>query len=189
MESTNNNQSSRNMWWGVGLIVLGALFLLNRLFPGGMVGDLISAVVMGILAVVFYGMYNRNQKKGLLLVTYIMAAIAVGIVFDMMFWFNEDLSGAYWTFAVAAPFWYVYLNDRAKWWALIPAGIMTAIAAGLLISAMWAIIPVALILAGGYMLIQHFNKSDAAPRSNGTSPVKEMIPVGGAPKTGPEADK
>ena len=105
MESTNNNQSSRNVLWGIGLIVLGALFLLDRLFPGGMVGDLIGAVVMGCLAVFFFSMYNRHQKKGLLLVTYIMAAIAVGIIFDMIFGYNEDMSGAYWTFAVAAPFW------------------------------------------------------------------------------------
>lgn len=189
MESTNNNRSSRNIWWGVGLIVLGALFLLDRLFPGGMVGDLIGTVVMAGLSVLFFSMYNRSHNKGLLLAAYIPAAIAVGIVMDMLFWFNEDLSGAYWTFAVAVPFWYVYLNDRSKWWALIPAGIMTAIAAGLLISAMWAIIPVVLILAGGYMLLQHFNKSDTAASSNGKSPVKEMIPVGGAPKTGPEADK
>lgn len=189
METTNNNQSSRNMWWGIGLIVLGALFLLDRIFPGGMVGDLIGAAVMGGLALFFYSMYNRHQKKGLLLLTYIMAAIAVGTIFEMMFWFNEDLSGAYWTFAVAVPFWYTYLNDRARWWALIPAGIMTAIAAGLLISAMWAIIPAVLIVVGGYLLIQHFNKSDVVPSSNGSSPVKEMIPVGSLPKTGPEADK
>jgi hypothetical protein len=189
MESTNNNQgSSRNMWWGIGLIGLGGLFLLDRVFPG-VVGDLIGAVIMGSLAVLFYGTYRRNNNKWMLLASYIPGAIAIGIVMDMMFWFNEDLSGAYWTFAVAVPFWYIYLNDRSKWWALIPGGIMTAIAAGLLISAMWAIIPVVLILAGGYMLLRHFNKSEPVSSSNGASPVKEMIPIGGAPQTGPEADK
>jgi len=35
--------------------------------------------------------------------------------------------GAFVMFAIAAPFVYVYLNNRYNWWALIPAYVMAAI--------------------------------------------------------------
>lgn len=47
---------------------------------------------------------------------------------------SENMVGAFFLFAIAVPFWVIFLYRPGKWWAVIPAGVMTTLALVALIS-------------------------------------------------------
>jgi hypothetical protein len=78
-------------------------------------------------------------------------------------------------FAIAAPFFLVYLMNSEQWWALIPAGIMTAIGilimAGQVISSgvFWAVL---LILLGLFFIYRALRRD----QSGSQVPTQESVP-------------
>jgi uncharacterized membrane protein HdeD (DUF308 family) len=173
-----NKQPDPNYLWGVILIAIGVVFLIDTFLPPlGFINDLIWAAVFAASGLLVYNAYTRRKERWWMLIpAYALVAIAGVIVLDALFPRAEDLSGAYVMFAIALPFLYVYLNDKKKWWALIPGGIMAAVGLGLLVSAVVAFLPVLLILAGVYLLVRQISENRSKTAAS-------------APKTGPEADK
>jgi hypothetical protein len=99
-----------------------------------------------------------------------MTAVA-GIV-ALSQWVPGDFVAVYVMLAIAFPVYYVYLRNRKNWWALIPAGIMTAIGLGIFTASFQFVIPIALIVLGLFLL------------------TRQMVGVRGTPAlTGPESDK
>jgi H+/Cl- antiporter ClcA len=66
--------------------------------------------------------------------------------------------------AIAIPFYVVFFNNTQNWWALIPAGVMTLIALGLLFTTdlFVYIAPFFLVLAGIWILVRQFRGSAQA---------------------------
>lgn len=172
-----NNRN--NSVWGFILIGLGILFLLNQLHflrPLGFIADLIWAAAFVVGGSLVYNAYTHDKALWKLITAYVMAAIGGLIALDAIFPRADDLGGAYVMFAIALPFLYVYFNDKEKWWALIPGGIMASIGLGLLASALLPVIPALMIMVGIYLMARQFGLGKAA-----TEPA--------TPARGPEADK
>jgi hypothetical protein len=94
-----------------------------------------------------------------------------------MFEWTGMIIPTYVMFAIALPFYYVFLRNRANWWALIPAGIMTLVGLGLFTASFPLIMPIALIGSGVLLLLWQFGRN------------KESTGTPALPKSGPEADK
>ncbi len=169
--------------WGVALIALGVLFLLNQFFPGigGFVWSIIWAAGFILFGFWFYTLYKKQPSNwGLLIPAYVMEVIAAIILMSTLLPYNvnEYLIPSFIMFAIAAPFLYVYSKDtRNNWWALIPGGITGLIGLGLATAMLWEILPVLLILAGIYLLVRNTRigkKKTAAPAAS--EPVVEKAP-------------
>jgi hypothetical protein len=122
----DENLSNNRSWlWGGLLIVLGAVFLLDRVFPW--ISAFIWATVFAGAGLVFFAVYQRERGNWWVLIPgYVLLVVAALIVMGTLHIFGE-LIGAFVMFAIAAPFLYVYLQDNQQWWALIPTYIMSAI--------------------------------------------------------------
>lgn len=129
-EFKTNNQRSANWIWGLLLIGLGAIFLVNQFIPG-LISGLLWAAAFAVGGVVLFAYYTQHKEHWWALIpAYAMWVVAALIVLGTTR-FPGELIGAFVMFAIGVPFLYVYLRDRGNWWALIPAYVMGAI--GLLI--------------------------------------------------------
>jgi hypothetical protein len=173
---TDNEHRNHTALWGVGLVATGVLLLLGRFSPW--FNGLIWASVLAVVGTIIFVMYRGQPDKGWTLIpAYSLWAIAglIGVsLLEEVGLVSEDLIGAYVFYAIAAPFLYVYLRDRKRWWALIPAGIMGLTGTAFLISATARLIPALMIVAGIYLLARHF---------------RNRARVAAKPLSGPEADK
>jgi uncharacterized membrane protein HdeD (DUF308 family) len=219
--------TSLNWLWGGALIMLGLLFLANQLFNFDLTGLMIALGFAGV-GVIFLAVYLVNHQQWWALIPfYIMEVIAgiillsttnlegeivamlimfaIGLPFLYLYlrnrahWWalipayimfaigmfvflasgrmDDNLLVTYIMFAIALPFFVVFLSNRANWWALIPGGVMAMIGlafmAGSLVS---YVIPGVLIVAGIFLLVR-----ELASGGRRTAPIE--------PKTGPETDK
>jgi uncharacterized protein YybS (DUF2232 family) len=82
---------------------------------------------MAIFSIPFWIGYliNRQKHWGLLIPGWIMGAI--GLILLLAGRGAGELIGTLVMFAIAIPFFVVYLANRQNWWALIPAWVMSAI--------------------------------------------------------------
>lgn len=129
METENRQAigSSRNALWGVALIGLGLLFLLDRIFPG-FISGLLWAGAFAIGGVAIYA-YTRSdsRRQWALIPAYAMEVIAGIILLGSARFVPGEFIGAFIMYAIGVPFLYIYLRDCRHWWALIPAYTMGAV--------------------------------------------------------------
>ena len=121
--------SRTSLVWGLTLLVLGGLLLAQNL-------NLLRAPVP-YWAVVFGGLwllfllttlFNRSLW-GLLIPGFILIGLAVVIFLTEGNVASGNVAGAVFLASVALPFWIIALVRRANWWAIIPAGAVSVLAA------------------------------------------------------------
>lgn len=131
------------------LIPFAAAYLLDRqhnwwaLIPGGVMlflalttiladsarGEWIGSLLLFLVAFSFLIVYLTDTRRiWALLVAYATGVIGIAPILaiggnDAAAWF-----GPLFLFAVALPFLVVYFRSRERWWAVIPAGILTVLA-------------------------------------------------------------
>lgn len=122
-----------NLFWGIVLVGLGVVFLLNELGfitlrdLSSMVWALIFAVVAAFFLVTY--LLKGGQEWGWLFPTTIFAGIAMLIGLEHTA-IGEFLSAAPVLLGIALPFFVRYLSDpKANQWALIPTWAMAVISA------------------------------------------------------------
>jgi hypothetical protein len=114
---------------GVGLILLGALYLFGQLI--GM-DDLVWAIsLMGVGATFTLVFLTERTRWWALIPAYIFSVVGAFILVEPLLWGDAD--AVYWLMAVGLPFLTVYLTNTRRWWALIPAYIMIATAVFLMV--------------------------------------------------------
>lgn len=119
---------------GIVLIGIGTLFLLQNLgfFHGGFT-ILWSALIggAGVTALYFYAT-NREHWWAL-----IPGSTLIGIALSMLFGaafpsLSDSIGGAFVLGGIATGFWVIYFTTRSatysRWWAIIPAGVLTSLA-------------------------------------------------------------
>jgi hypothetical protein len=126
--------------------------------------DWVALYVLSAIALPFLIGFLRDRNRwGLLIPAYVLLAVGlmVGLIGAEVL--DDLLIPAYVMFAIALPFLVVYLRNRANWWALIPAGIMSVIGLAFLIAedVVEYILPVAVILAGIWILARQFVVKEA----------------------------
>jgi hypothetical protein len=118
--------------------------------------------VLSAVALPFLVVFLRNRQHWwalipaytLFVVGLMVGLIGLGILDDL-------LIPAYVMFAIAIPFFVIFARNRQHWWALIPAGILTAIGISFLLAEdMFIVIgPVLLIIAGAFILFRALRPS------------------------------
>lgn len=159
--------NERNYAPGLILIGLGILFAIVRVTGVG--GEAVVAVIGGALLIA----YAANRTYGFLVAGGIMTGLGLGIVWET----QASQNGAPVLLGLGAGFLAVYLIDRivrgeeAKWWPMIPGGIIATIGALLALDAegiiqrLDGIWPIALVVVGALLLVAEAGRhSRSAPQ-------------------------
>jgi len=155
------SRNTRSLVWGSLLIILGALLVLEQ-FTELAAWVWVAGLIVAGLAM--FGIYlsDRSQRWTLipayvlLAVGLMVALITGGVLVDL-------LVPAYVMFAIAIPFFVVYVRNREQWWSLIPGGIMAVIGLSFLLAegAFQYIAPAVVIVVGVGILARVFLQRDA----------------------------
>lgn len=151
---------------GLILVVIGLMLLAAQWF------NFTGAAVLGVLSAFFLVMYATSRKYGLLIPGMILGGLAVGVGLQE---YGYDPSGGIVVLGLGAGFVAVYLVDvlvqsGARWWPLIPGGILSVVGATQLaegtaaadtIARLW---PLGLVAAGVLVLAASFFRSDVSRR-------------------------
>ena len=115
-------------WWA--LIPGGVMLFLAMitLLVGSTSGEWVGSLFLFLLAVTFLVVYLNNRARAwALLVAYILGVLSLAPVMS-----TGGEKGAYFGsiffLAIAVPFFVLYFRPDSKWWAIIPAGVMTVLA-------------------------------------------------------------
>ena len=146
--------------------ILWAVALLIALVATDILRDeAVAFYVLIAIALPFLGVYYRNRAMWWALIpAYTMLAVVGVIALGEMAGAGDNLVTAYVMFAIAIPFFFVYVRNRAHWWALIPGGIMAAIGVGFLLTeGTAAIVGAVLVIAiGAFLLLRPFLRRGSA---------------------------
>jgi hypothetical protein len=121
-------QSRARMFWGLAFIVMGALFLAERLgvLPFGLN---FGMFLFGVPAVLFLLVFISDRRQWWALIP---ASVLAGLTFLVFnsesHWLRDEQAAGLFLFSIGVPFLLIYVFDRRQWWALIPGGVMTVIA-------------------------------------------------------------
>lgn len=129
-------------------------------------GTLIPSYVLSAIGLPFlYGFFRDMKNWGLLIPAYVMFVLAAMIYLIGEGFLTDLLIPAYINFAIALPFLLVFMINPRNWWALIPGGIMTAVAAGFLMGTdlMKFGVPAVLIMIGIVVLFGPLVRRTSTP--------------------------
>ncbi len=96
-------------------------------------GDVIAVAVLPLIAIPFLFVYFRDKKNWwALIVSYVLLLIAFIILSTEILGLGDEFIAIVLMPGFAIPFLYVYLKNKGRWWALIPAYVFLLI--GILIT-------------------------------------------------------
>ena len=123
--------------WGPTLIVLGVFLLLQQ---QGIIRVPVPfwAWLFGGLGVLFLltALFN-SSLWGMLIPGFILLGLGVVVFLSTSTSTSGNVVGSVFLASVALPFWVVALTRRSNWWAIIPAGVITVLAAMPLLAEAW----------------------------------------------------
>jgi hypothetical protein len=147
--------------WVVALLVL--LIELNILRDEG-----IAFYVLLAVALPFLGVWYRDRTLWWALIPfYVLLVVAVMVGLIGLGILGDLLVPAYIMFAIAIPFFGVYLWDRRQWYLLIPGGVLAVVGLALLFAeaAFEYIGALVLILVGLGMLVRAFARRGSSDQA------------------------
>jgi hypothetical protein len=124
----------------------------------------VATYVLAVIALPFLYVYLSDRTHWWAVIpAYILLAIGVMVGLIESGILEDNLVASYVLFSVAIPFFVIYARDRKQWWALIPGGITGLIGLALLVAEAAAelIVPAALIIVGGWILIRQFTRRES----------------------------
>ncbi len=129
-----------NLIWGIVLIVLGGLFLVETIGLVPEFSQTFWAISLGLACLFFVAVYVYGGAKhwGWLFPIFITGglALAAGLSLTAI---NELWIGALFMACISAPFWIVFLlNRQDHWWALIPGWVTAVLTLIILVADQWA---------------------------------------------------
>ncbi len=121
-----SNASRQGLVWGVVLILVGVLSLVNYFTE---VGAWVWVAFLAAAGLGAFGFYLADRSDwGTLLAAYVLWAIAVLVALVTLDVLHDEAVAFYVLLAIALPFLAVFVRDRAQVWALIPAYVLLAVA-------------------------------------------------------------
>ena len=143
------------LWAITGLVALVTLDIL--------IDDLVVLYVLSAVALPFLVVFARNRTNWWALIpAYVLLCVGAMVVLIAQGILTDLLIPAYVMFAVALPFFVVYLGNTRQWWALIPGGITAVIGLSFLIAESVAqfIVPIVLIVVGAGILLRQVGRRE-----------------------------
>lgn len=156
------------LWAVAGLVALIELDVLKD--------NWVALYALTAIALPFVAGFLRDRKQwGLLIPAYVMLAVGLMVGLQGAGVLDDLLVAGYVMFAIALPFFVVYVRNRGNWWALIPAGIMTVIGLSFLIAEAAAqyVAPILVILLGVWILARQFIRKEPLPPDEGSESTSE----------------
>ena len=147
----------------ISYVMLAVAGLLTLLELNVLSDPFVATYVLLAIALPFLVAFLFNRANwGLLIPAYVLTVIGVMVPLIELGVLGEILIAAYIMFAIAIPFFVVYLRNSQNWWALIPAGILTFIGLAFIIAeaAVEYIVPVVLIAVGILIVVRQFTKKE-----------------------------
>ncbi|RPJ43970.1 MAG: hypothetical protein EHM21_10735, partial [Chloroflexi bacterium] len=125
------NEKNVGIFWGIVLIVLGAVYLVTGAGWITIEDPKLGLAIFAPLAALFFTSYYLSgpQRWGWLFPACIFTALSVMML--MLIVGGEDpgpVIAVPLMLGIAAPFFIAYIQDRTRWWALIPGYIMLVLA-------------------------------------------------------------
>ncbi len=165
---------NRENWWAlIPAYVLLAIAVMIGLTEWHILPDaFVATYVLVAIALPFIVVFLRDRTNWWALIpAYVLVVIGIMVALIDAGVLGDLMIPAYIMFAIAIPFFVVYLSDTKEWWPLIPAGIMTIIGSAFILSAGAAryLGAVALIAVGILILLRQF----LHPKSADESPKQE----------------
>jgi hypothetical protein len=152
-------------------------------------GDVVAIYVFVVIAIPFLFVYLRNRRAWWALIpAYVMLALTGLIGLDALGVFSGDTEVSYIMFAIAFPFFFVYVRNTRMWWALIPGVIMAIIGGAFLFTAEIGryIGPAFIILIGLWILFRGFRQPVEEGVAGLMEGLEEMGVVGESKDDEPE---
>lgn len=122
------NRVNANVLVGGGLIVLGVLFLLEKIGILRGAVSLFWGAVLLVGAILFIRIYTANMTVHWWAIIPGMVLLGIGcgalLPESLRFWDSALFLGP-----LALAFWIIYLTDHSRWWAIIPGGVLATLAA------------------------------------------------------------
>lgn len=165
-------------WWALipayAMWLLAAIFVMIALwFPAEWI---VAVSLLGAGFPFLYVYLQDNKRWWALIPAYAIAAFA-GL--PIMIWLDirAELIIAYFMFANALPFLYIYLRDKKQWWALIPAGVVGSVGLILMLAGAARYVPVVMIVLGIYLIIRQSGKEDRPKEPVAALPAAPKRPI------------
>ncbi len=119
---------NRDQWWMLipawvllSLALLVVIIWLEFPYP-----QIIPLIILVQIAVPFLVAYLVNRQNWWVVIpAYVMLVLAALTALTLLRTPEDMLAGIALIF-VALPFWWIYMRDRSRWWALVPAGGMNS---------------------------------------------------------------
>lgn len=142
-----------------GLVTMLTLGVLNDPYVA-------TYVLLAIALPFLVGFLFNRTNWGLLIPAYVLLAVGVMVPLIDLGVLDDTLVASYVLFAVAIPFFVVYIRNTKNWWALIPGGILAIIALSFLIAeaSVEYIFAAALIVAGILIVVRQFTRREEPPQ-------------------------
>ncbi len=143
--------------------MLAVAGLVTLLTLGVLDDPYVATYVLLAIAFPFLVVFLRDRTKwGLLIPAYVLLAVGVFVPLTELGVLDDNLTVTYVLFAVAIPFFVVFIRNSKNWWALIPGGILAIIGLSFLIAeaSVEYIFAAALIVAGILIVVRQFTKKE-----------------------------
>ena len=127
----------------------------------------IATYVLFAIGLPFLVAYLFNRANwGLLIPAYVLLVLGVFVPLEDLGVLDDNLTVTYILFAIAIPFFVVFIRNSKNWWALIPGGILAVIALSFLIAeaSVEYIFAAALIVAGILIVVRQFTRREEPPQ-------------------------
>lgn len=129
-----------NLVWGVVLVLLGGLLLIQNLGIIPEFSEGVWAIILGAACIFFIAIYllNGTENWGWLFPIFITGGLALTAALSLTN-VNPIWVGAAFMASASVPFWIVYLfNRKEHWWALIPGWATAILTLIILVSNVWS---------------------------------------------------
>ncbi|MCB0060673.1 MAG: hypothetical protein KDE19_01105 [Caldilineaceae bacterium] len=129
MQSTNQHRTGAI--WGILLILAGVVFLLQNMGFAIDIGPLLAMALFGVGSAVFLLTFLTDLKGrwwAAIPGTTLLGLAATIYYSTYAPSFLSPLAGSVFLASIGAGFILVYIVDVEKWWAIIPAGVLTTLA-------------------------------------------------------------
>lgn len=115
----------QHLTMGVAIIFIGLVLLLHNIGVFYLDEQLIWGLGLIILGGIFLRVYQRKSRQKIVLIFGILILIiGLFILLDEFFYIPDGLIGSLFLWTLAAMFISIFIHNNHRWWAILPAGIL-----------------------------------------------------------------
>lgn len=168
------SKTREEAWMLITSYTLLAIGIMIALVTQDVLDDsIIATYVLSAIAIPFvYGYFRFGRENwGLLIPAYVLFVIGVMVPLIESGTLTDTIIPAYIMFAIALPFFVVFVRDTSQRWGLVVGAILSLVSFSLLIATdlFEYVLPAVLLLVGAGILVRQFVRGDDSEQPESTS--------------------